>query len=916
MQFLSPGWLLFLWAIPPAAVVLVSMRMARTRTMALLGSQAAAAAKRGNRVFYTQLALVLTALALAVVALARPWWGERDEETFVSSRNVLVLLDVSRSMLAQDVRPSRLGRAKADLADLARDLDGDRVCLVAFRADSQVLCPFTTDTGFFLEALDGAMPDSAARGETDLGGALSAALAAFKGREGDHNAILLVSDGEDLAGGAAAVAHRCAEAHIPVFCIGMGASAGAAIPDGDGGRTLHHGGEEVVTRLDSATLKTVSEVSGGVYLPLASTSTGARTLGSIYRKHVRTLVENDERIETERRRVERYGVFLLPAIVMFIAAAMLSGGRPLRRRAPVSAAGTAGATASLAFAVLLAAANASAGRARDIARDAQRLFAEGDAAQAHTRYEEALAAVEKDETALEDDIRLNSAIAALAAGDADKAAERFRSLPPSFEASSGLGAALFKLAQEESAKALNSTGRVSVLEKSLTLAQDAASAFSDAAGRRPGDDAAATNLATAVSSVQSLRTSLAEARFEEKFGGKSPGELLAQTLALQRKSYAEAALAEQDSTPSAIAKREKAAVRQREAAEAWQPLREALAQLLRQSVTNESEIAALEARLADAADAASGAADALESMLPDFLPAMRDAELAAFSLQPLFADPLLLLSLALEAQSNALSRVANPAAVRTPVEDENAASWLFDAFSGKIEPWLNELEEEAENKAPAEAGDADDGDNAKLAAEMRAEVRRLCSETSGTFSLLKMALDPGMSVLPEDQLPNARQIAVNLDALLKLLSPPQPPQQSQQEKQDSQDSKDSQDSQDSQNSQDSQEAQNSQDSQNAQDSREEEQGERDQDNSDNGESEQETRQEESGEEEPQTAEGEPEEQGEDESGTAADETEERDPDSDMAQALMQRLLDQEKERAEQKRARRHSLPPKVGERDW
>ena len=212
MQFLNPVWLFSLWILPPLAVAFVAARKRRSARLALLGESARLAAKRGDRVFHAQLSLVVAALALAFVALARPWWGERQERTFVSARNVLVLLDVSRSMLARDVRPSRLERAKADLSDLAHDLEGDRICLVAFRADAQTLCPFTSDTGFFLEALEGAGPDSAARGETDLGSALGAAVAAFRGREADHNAILLLSDGEDLSGTAADAARRCAEA--------------------------------------------------------------------------------------------------------------------------------------------------------------------------------------------------------------------------------------------------------------------------------------------------------------------------------------------------------------------------------------------------------------------------------------------------------------------------------------------------------------------------------------------------------------------------------------------------------------------------------------------------------------------------------------------------------------------------------
>ena len=914
MHFLHPAWLLALWPLPFFGAAAALARRRRARRLALLGPRAAESARRGDRRFAAQLALCLSGFAFAAFALARPWWGEREEETFVSSRNVLVLLDVSRSMLARDVRPSRLGRAKADLSDLARDLDGDRACLVAFRADAQTLCPFTADTGFFLEALDAAGPDSAARGETDLGGALSAALAAFRGRGGDHNAILLVSDGEDLSGTALAAAKKCGEARIPVFCVGVGGAAGAAIPLDDGGGNLRHGGEEVATRLDAGTLKAVAEASGGVYLPLASTSSGARTLGSIYKRHVRDLVESDARAESERRRVERYGVFLLPALLLWMAAAALSPGRPMRRRA-----GKAASPAAAALAALLSAAAASgAETARDVAREAQSLFREGKAEEAAARYDAALAAEGGASKSLEEDIRLNAAIAALEAGDAAGAAERFRALPPGFEASSGLGTALYRLATAPERE--DETNRVASARARLSAMQGAADAFAEAARLRPRDAAARTNLATAASAIVPLRETLRDAEFEEKWGGRQPPEILAALLAAQREAYAEAARAEADKTPESIRRREKAAVRQREAASAWTPLRDALVAMVRESVTTAAEAAAFEARLSDAADAASGAADALDSFLPDALPAMRRAEETAFALQPVFADPLALLSLAIESESNALARVADPARLRTPVEEQQASSWLFRTFSDKIGPFLDQLDAEAEKKAaeapdaapsgaeaPAAAAGAPDaeGQGAEaLSAKTREEIRRLCSETSGTYSLVAMGLSPALQVLPDDQLPNARQIAANLDELRKLLSPP--PQQQQQQQQNQQQDQ-QQDQQDQQSSQDRQQGEDQE--------RDPQSGEKRDEKQDDGREEEPSGAEES----PQNAEPgeeEPSEEDEKEARGAEESEEAPDPDDEKAAALMQRMLDQEKRRAEERRARRHALPPKVGERDW
>ena len=331
MTFVRPVLLLALWLAPVLAAVSWRLWRRRESRAALLAGPEKARAVFGRGRAAAQIALATAGFALAVVALARPQWGEREEEVLSQARNVLLLLDVSRSMLAEDVRPSRLERAKADLSDLVGSLAGDRAALVAFRGGDAVLCPFTTDTAFLREAIAAASVDSAARGETDLGRALRAALALFEPLAGDANAIVLVSDGEDLAGAGRKAAEECGARGIPVFCMGVGSAAGASVPAGEGGKPLVHRGEPVVSKLQSADLEAIAAASGGVYLPLESTS-GSNTLGSLYRDHVRALVAREKREALEARRVERYQLFLLPALLLVLAAAFLSRGRPAARR--------------------------------------------------------------------------------------------------------------------------------------------------------------------------------------------------------------------------------------------------------------------------------------------------------------------------------------------------------------------------------------------------------------------------------------------------------------------------------------------------------------------------------------------------------------------------------------------------------
>ena len=123
-----------------------------------------------------QLALAVPALMLLIVACARPRWGERPIGAHTGTRNLMVLLDVSRSMLAEDVAPSRLERARMELHDLAASLGDDRVGLIAFRNGAAMLCPLTRDHGFFKFALNGADLDAAPAGPTDITAGLLAAL--------------------------------------------------------------------------------------------------------------------------------------------------------------------------------------------------------------------------------------------------------------------------------------------------------------------------------------------------------------------------------------------------------------------------------------------------------------------------------------------------------------------------------------------------------------------------------------------------------------------------------------------------------------------------------------------------------------------------------------------------------------------
>ena len=322
MRFANPIFLVLAAIVPLAGLWWTFLKARREKA---LGRITLAVPK--VRTAGLQMALVLLGLFFSLFAASRPQWGKTTERAVERSRNVVVAIDVSRSMLAQDVRPNRLERVKADVADLIDSLEGDRCALVAFRRAGVVICPLTTDHAYLRGALEQMTPESAPRGETDLGGAIRAALDALDPAADDHNAIILISDGGDLRGEALANAQLAKKRGIPIFTVGIGdPKRGATLPDESGRGELKFNGETVRVKLEEAALKAISEASKGRYVPLATAGTAETTLGAIYRRFLRQVAAKEQNEEAERT-AERYQVFLLPGLALLMAGAALSKGR-------------------------------------------------------------------------------------------------------------------------------------------------------------------------------------------------------------------------------------------------------------------------------------------------------------------------------------------------------------------------------------------------------------------------------------------------------------------------------------------------------------------------------------------------------------------------------------------------------------
>ena len=334
MRFANPIFLVLVAIVPIAGLWWAFLRARREKALGRLvaPSLRARLMPAGANLWGLQAALVLAGLFLCLFAASRPQWGKSTEKIVERSRNVAVAIDVSRSMFAQDVRPNRLERAKADVADLIDSLEGDRCALVAFRRTGVVICPLTTDHGYLRGALEQMTPESAPRGETDLGSAIRAALDALDPAADDHNAIIVISDGGDLRGAAIQNAELAKKRGIPIFTVGIGdPRVGAPIPDENGNGPLKFKGETVKVKLEEGALKAIAAASKGRYVPLATAGTAETTLGAIYRRFLRQVAAKEQN-EEEQRAAERYQVFLVPGLVLLIAGACLSKGRFGRKK--------------------------------------------------------------------------------------------------------------------------------------------------------------------------------------------------------------------------------------------------------------------------------------------------------------------------------------------------------------------------------------------------------------------------------------------------------------------------------------------------------------------------------------------------------------------------------------------------------
>lgn len=255
-------------------------------------------------------------LALAVVAMARPQWGREVEPVYDPAKDVIVALDLSRSMLARDVRPSRLEHAKLLVQGMLDKLAGVRVGLVPFAGTSFLQLPLSLDYQVMTESLAGLTPEAFPHGGTHFTGMLNVALDAFAAESGNGRFLVILSDGETSDAQWRPLLPKLKEKRIRVIGVLIGTASGAVIPTKDGGVIKDGAGAEVVSRASGDTLEALVRATEGVLVPASSWVHLADVLQAQGGRPLSPAVA----AASEGRPIERYRWALVPALVLLALA--------------------------------------------------------------------------------------------------------------------------------------------------------------------------------------------------------------------------------------------------------------------------------------------------------------------------------------------------------------------------------------------------------------------------------------------------------------------------------------------------------------------------------------------------------------------------------------------------------------------
>ena len=327
MKFASPEYLYLLILLPLLLAVYIYSNYRRNRNLRLYGDVQLLKSLMPDVSVYRpsiKFWLSFAALALIVVALARPQFGSKKETITRQGIEAVIALDISNSMMAEDIAPNRLEKAKKIISRLIYKFENDKVGLIVFAGDAFVQLPITNDfisAKMFLETIS---PALISRQGTDIGGAISLAMKSFTNTEGVGKAIILITDGENHEGGAEEAAKLAADKGMNVYVLGIGSLEGAPIPaDGSNDYRRDKEGNVVVTKLNEQMAQTVAQAGNGAYIRVDNTNNAQKILES----EVNKLAKADVTTEVYTEFNEQFEFIAWIAFILLVIEALILTGK-------------------------------------------------------------------------------------------------------------------------------------------------------------------------------------------------------------------------------------------------------------------------------------------------------------------------------------------------------------------------------------------------------------------------------------------------------------------------------------------------------------------------------------------------------------------------------------------------------------
>ena len=336
VSFGAPEWFWGLGLIPVLAALFIraehrGLRRLQEFVSARLLPQLAGTVNRPRRML--KFGLQLLGLSLALISLAQPRWGYTFEDIKRKGLDLLIAVDTSRSMLSNDVQPSRLERVKLVAQDLINELQGDRVGLIAFAGRAFLQAPLTIDYDAVVEAINDLDTKTIPEGGTNISSAIALATQSFGKSAIGNRALIIFTDGEELSGDAVKTAKGAADAGVRIFTVGVGTAQGSLIPiTGDDGQTAFvkdSSGQVVKSKLDDKRLREIAEAAGGFYLHLEN---GPRTMRQLYDEGLAKMQAAEMDVRLSRQPIERYEWLLGAALIALALSILVPERKRVRER--------------------------------------------------------------------------------------------------------------------------------------------------------------------------------------------------------------------------------------------------------------------------------------------------------------------------------------------------------------------------------------------------------------------------------------------------------------------------------------------------------------------------------------------------------------------------------------------------------